>query len=85
MRSSNKASSTYFYEAWKMTSRNRSKRIKQDSSNSSSMSKRRSSKNPIEINTEPDLRTPLFSLNSPIRCGTSGYSYKRLDNITHFT
>jgi hypothetical protein len=31
---------------------------------------------------EKDLRPPLFSTNCPIRCGTSGYSYKRSVDIS---
>jgi hypothetical protein len=47
----------------------------------------RSNKNAFEImmksasKVKEDSRPHLFSSNCPIRCGTSGYSYKRLVDI----
>ena len=62
-----------FRKAWK-------KMISHDRSKTSS------SKNAFKIimknnsKLEKDSRSQLFSLNCPIRCGTSGYSYKRFVN-----
>ncbi|CAF1105326.1 unnamed protein product [Rotaria sordida] len=68
------------HEAWKMMTscNNSSKLIKRKSSTSPKPRKRNSSKTTtqIERKNEQDLRPRLFSLNSLIRCGTSGYSYK---------
>jgi hypothetical protein len=36
-----------------------------------------------ESKLENDSRPYLFSSNCPIRCGTSGYSYKRLVHISN--
>jgi hypothetical protein len=57
----------FFFVTWKMTTRNKVRSTK----NTSQIRMK------SELKSEEDSRSPLFSLNCPIRCGTSGYSYKR--------
>ena len=70
-----------------MASCNRSKVSKTNPSTSSTARERKCSPQTIteyESRSETDARSRLFSSNCPIRCGTSGYSYKKLVDISNF-